>query len=131
LIENAARRSYVCRETRLRLLDNSYRVTVILENVRHRLPSGTVGEGAVDQNADQFAASISSIQHCSHARLPAVNSEVPAILAATGRDQPSEWIPSAACRIAVLVLPASRPSALRRVQRSSAPARRFRFQAGC
>jgi hypothetical protein len=34
----------------LGLLDNSYRVTVTLENVRHRLPSGTIGEGAVDQN---------------------------------------------------------------------------------
>src|SRR5262249_32026496 len=33
-----------------RLLDNSYRVTVTLENVRHWLPSGTIGEGAVDQN---------------------------------------------------------------------------------
>src|SRR5215813_1763833 len=50
LVENAARRSHVCRETRLRLLDNSYRVTVALENVRHRLPSGAIGEGAVDQN---------------------------------------------------------------------------------
>src|SRR5262245_52152863 len=50
LIENAARRSHVCRETRLRLLNNSHRVTMTLENVRHRLPSGTVGEGAVDQN---------------------------------------------------------------------------------
>src|SRR5262249_49893302 len=50
LIENAARRSHVGRETRLRLLDNEYRVTVALENVRHRLPSGAIGEGAVDQN---------------------------------------------------------------------------------
>src|SRR5262249_32548907 len=50
LVENAARCSHVCRETRLRLLDNSYRVTVTQENVRHRLPSGTIGEGAVDQN---------------------------------------------------------------------------------
>src|SRR5215831_9694451 len=50
LVENPARRSHVCRETRLRLLDNSYRVAVTLENIRHRLPSGTIGEGAVDQN---------------------------------------------------------------------------------
>src|SRR5262249_3521732 len=50
LVENAARRSHVCRKTRLSLLDNSYRVTVALENVRHWLPSGTVGKGAVDQN---------------------------------------------------------------------------------
>src|SRR6516162_9073837 len=50
LIDNAARRSHICRETRQRLLDNEYRVTVALENVRHRLPSGTIGEGAVDQN---------------------------------------------------------------------------------
>src|SRR5215472_3681790 len=50
LVEHAARRSHVCRETRLRLLDNSYRVTVALENVRHRLPSGAISEGAVDQN---------------------------------------------------------------------------------
>src|SRR5262249_41611406 len=50
LVENPARRSHVCGETRLRLLDNSYRVTVTLENVRHRLPSGAIGEGAVDQN---------------------------------------------------------------------------------
>jgi len=27
-----------------------YRVTVTLENVRHWLPSGTIGEGAVDEN---------------------------------------------------------------------------------
>lgn len=53
LIENAARRSHVRRETRLRLLDNEHRVAVTLENVRHRLPSGTIGEGAVDQN-DSF-----------------------------------------------------------------------------
>src|SRR5215813_349762 len=50
LVENAARRSHVCRKTRLRLLDNSYRVTVALENVRHWLPAGTIGEGAMDQN---------------------------------------------------------------------------------
>src|SRR5262249_3787065 len=50
LVENPARRSNVCRETRLRLLDSSYRVTVALENVRYRLPSGAIGEGAVDQN---------------------------------------------------------------------------------
>src|SRR5262249_25522898 len=50
LVENAARRGHVCRETRQRLLDNAYRVTVTLENVRHRLPSGPIGEGAVDQN---------------------------------------------------------------------------------
>src|SRR5215472_14180042 len=50
LIENPARRSHICRETRLRLLDNEYRVTVTLEDVRHRLPSGTIGEGAVDEN---------------------------------------------------------------------------------
>src|SRR5215471_5535747 len=50
LVEHAARCSHVCRETRLRLLDNSYRVTVALENVRHRLPSGAIGEGAMDQN---------------------------------------------------------------------------------
>jgi hypothetical protein len=43
-------RSYVCGETRLRLLDNSHRVTVILKNVRHGLPSGTIGEGTMDQN---------------------------------------------------------------------------------
>jgi hypothetical protein len=50
LVENPARRSYVCGETRLRLLDNSHRVAVILKNVRHRLPSGTIGEGTMDQN---------------------------------------------------------------------------------
>src|SRR4026209_1414712 len=46
LVENEARRGHVCGETRLRLLDNSYRVTVTLENVCHRLPSGTIGERA-------------------------------------------------------------------------------------
>src|SRR5262249_9878183 len=46
----AARRRHVCRETRLRLLDNLHRVTVALQNIGHRLPSGTVGEGAVDQD---------------------------------------------------------------------------------
>src|SRR5262249_4696276 len=50
LIENAARRSHVRRETRLRLLDNQYRVTVTLKKVRYRFPSGTIGERAVDQN---------------------------------------------------------------------------------
>src|SRR5262249_12398001 len=50
LVENPARRSHICRETRLRLLDSEYRVTATLENVRHRLPSGAIGEGAVDQN---------------------------------------------------------------------------------
>jgi hypothetical protein len=50
LIENAARRSHICRETRLRLLNNEYRVTVTLEDVCDRLPSGAIGEGAVDQN---------------------------------------------------------------------------------
>src|SRR5262249_17991324 len=50
LVENAARRSHVCRKAGFRLLDNSYRVTVTLENVRDRLPSRTIGEGAVDQN---------------------------------------------------------------------------------
>src|SRR5262249_13891962 len=50
LVENAARRGHVRRETRLGLLDNQYRVTVTLKNVRNRFPSGTIGEGAVDQN---------------------------------------------------------------------------------
>jgi len=39
LVEDPAGRSHVCRETRLRLLHNSYGVTVTLENIRHRLPS--------------------------------------------------------------------------------------------
>jgi hypothetical protein len=50
LVGNAARCSHVCRETRLRLLDDVHRVTMIQENVRHRHPSGAIGEGAVDQN---------------------------------------------------------------------------------
>src|SRR5262249_32394388 len=49
-IENSTRRSPLCPPTRLRLLHDVNRVTVSLENVRHRLPSGTIGEGAVDQN---------------------------------------------------------------------------------
>src|SRR5262249_16080373 len=50
LVEHAARRSHVRRETRLRLLDNSYRVTVALENVRHPLPSAAIGERTLAQN---------------------------------------------------------------------------------
>src|SRR6516165_7527355 len=50
LVENAARRGHVRRETCLRLLDNQYRVTVTLKDVRNWFPSGTIGEGAVDQN---------------------------------------------------------------------------------
>jgi len=37
-------------EALLRLLDNADRVSVTFENVCHRLPSGAIGEGAVDQN---------------------------------------------------------------------------------
>src|SRR6476646_10409636 len=50
LVKNAARRSHACRKPRLGLFDNSYRVTVTLQNVRYRLPSGTIVKGAGDQN---------------------------------------------------------------------------------
>jgi hypothetical protein len=50
LVEHAARCSDVCREAGLGLLHDANRISVTHEDVSHRFPSGTIGEGAVDQN---------------------------------------------------------------------------------
>jgi len=53
LVEDATRRGHVGVEGRLGLLDNANGIAVAYENIRDRLPSGTIGEGTVDEN-DSF-----------------------------------------------------------------------------
>jgi hypothetical protein len=50
LVENAPRRGHVGVKGRLGLLDNANGIAVTYKNIRDRLLSRTIGEGAMDQN---------------------------------------------------------------------------------
>ena len=65
LVEDAPRCSHVCIEGSLGLLDHSNRIAVSLKDIGDGLPSGTVGEGAVDKH-DRF--DIRVCRECRHKR---------------------------------------------------------------
>jgi hypothetical protein len=103
LVENAARRSHVCRKAGLGLLDNSYRVTVTLQNVRYRLPSGTIGKGAVDQNDRLDGRVRRGLRRqsgaCEEGQNPAFHSAAPPMFIAKGqtREVSRSRFPSRVC----------------------------------